>query len=166
MKPPFLQHPPDFLVVAPPEPARDSETKQPRIDDSRAPLFGAHLVAPFGSKAGISPVEVARAPGPWDQNAPHKINNSSRSLGPWATAQATGRTRSDCSTGARTALVGVHMARALRHPLPATVRRRPFLCLRLDRAHPQAHRHQPTRTSGRRRGVVYMEPDPEIVRGA
>jgi hypothetical protein len=73
MKLPLATSAMTFFAVAPPEPVKDFETKQPRTDESGAPLFSTQLVALFNGEAEVIPVKVAGDPGPFEQGTPLRV---------------------------------------------------------------------------------------------
>ena len=73
MKLPLATSAMTFFAVAPPEQVKDFETKQPRTDESGAPLFSTQLVALFNGEAEVIPVKVAGDPGPFEQGTPLRV---------------------------------------------------------------------------------------------
>lgn len=90
MKLPLATSAMKFFAVAPPEPVREFETKQPRTDESGAPLFATQVVAMFGGEATVIPVRVAGDPGPFDEGALLKISGLTAS--PWTMGDRSGIT--------------------------------------------------------------------------
>jgi hypothetical protein len=64
-----------FLVAVAPQPAKDWDTKEQRVDADGQPVFSVQLVALGDGNAQILPVKVAGDPGPLAQGTPVKVTN-------------------------------------------------------------------------------------------
>jgi hypothetical protein len=77
-----------FLVAVAPEPARDWDTKEQRVDTDGQPIFSGQLVALGDGNAQILPVKVPGDPGPLPQGTPVKVTGLVAT--PWSLDQRTG----------------------------------------------------------------------------
>lgn len=64
-----------FLIAVAPQPARDWDTKEQRVDADGQPVFSVQLVALEDGAAQLLHVKVAGDPGPLPQGTPVKVTN-------------------------------------------------------------------------------------------
>ena len=77
-----------FMAVGPPQPVTDFETKQPRVDATGTPLYGAQVVALCDGDGGLISVKVPGDPGRFGPGIPLRVTGLVAS--PWVMGERSG----------------------------------------------------------------------------